>query len=210
MNVKRESGRTQPSVGVRQRQKQQTREALLAAAKAVMKRRGFAKTTTREVAEVAGVSVGTVFVHFRDVGELAEALLDEHIAEALADAYRTLPKKGDLVRRLVHVSKKLFESYDIEPELSREYIAASLFRQSRDGVSAARIARFQSWVEAEVREALAAGAVPAIDPRLAFSVFFSLYFSTLVAGLRGQLDRKAQLVLLEASLRHFFRTEVRR
>lgn len=197
-----------PSLGVRQQRKQQTREALLAAAKTVVKRRGFAKTTTREVAEEAGVAVGTVFVHFPDVGTLAEALLDEHIAAALETAFRTLPRRADLVRRLVHVSKKLFESYDVDPELSREYLAASLFRSAPEGPGAARRAQYASWVGAQIAEAVSSGAMPAIDPRLAFSTFFALYFSVLVAGLRGELSRKEQLAFLDASLRKLFRMEV--
>lgn len=197
-------------VSARQRQKEKTRDALLAAARAVVERRGFAKTTTREVAQEAGVAVGTVFLHFPDVGALAEALLDEHIGVALAKALRTLPKRGDVVRRLVHVSKKLFESYDLEPELSKQYLAASLFRGDPDGPAAARIAQFERWVTAQITEAVAEGAMPPIEPRLAFSVFFSLYFSALVVGLRGQLGRKDQLALLDASLRRFFKMEVQK
>lgn len=196
-------------LGVRQQQKQRTREALLTSAKAVVKRRGFAATTTREIAQEAGVSVGTVFLHFPDVGALAEALLDEHVGLALTAALRTLPREGDLVRRLVHVCKKLYESYDVEPELSREYLAASLFRQEPGGAAANRLAQFQRWVAAQVAEAVEAETVPEVDPQLAFSAFFSLYFGVLVAGLRGQLKRKAQLALLEASLRRFFQVEAR-
>ena len=200
--------RETPASGLRQQQKQQTRQAVLLSAGAVVKRCGFAKATTREIAKEAGVSVGTVFLHFPDVGALAEALLDESIGAALDLAFRKLPKQGDLVDRLVHVSKKLFESYDIEPDLSRQYLAASLFRHDMGGPAVARLAQFQHWVEKQITDAQAAGSLStAIEPKLAFSAFFSLYFGALVAGLRGQIRRRAQLALLEASLRTFFRLE---
>ncbi len=192
----------------RQIQKARTREALLAAARKVLRKRGFAKTTTREVAREAGVAAGTVFVHFRDVDALVEALLDEHIAAALEGARRTMPKGADLVARLVHVSKKLYDSYAVEPELSREYLSASLFRTEPGGSADQRLAEFQAWVSTEITEAVSAGRCPPIDLRLAFGAFFSLYFGALVAGLRGQLTRKEQLALLDASLRRLFNLEV--
>jgi AcrR family transcriptional regulator len=196
--------------GGRQRQKERTRDALLGAAKRIVARRGFARMTTRQVAEEAGVSAGTVFVHFPDVSALAEALLDEHIGAALAGAFRTLPRRGDVVDRLVHVAKKLFDSYDAEPELSRAYLSASLFRQDAHGPAAQRLDAFRAWVVGELARAGGAGGAGELAPDVAFFGFFSLYFGALVIGLRGQGDRKAQLALLEASLRRFFGIEVKR
>lgn len=198
-----------PPKGVRQQRKQRTREALLTAARTILKRRGFAKMTARELAREAGVAVGTVFVHFPDLTVLVETLLVEHIDAALERAFGTLPVQGDLVDRLVHVSKELFDSYDIEPELSREYLAASVFRQSTGGPIEENLARFQVWVTEQVAEAVAIGAIPKIDPSLAFISFFSLYFSFLVAGLRGQMDREQQVTLLDAALRRLFTMEER-
>jgi AcrR family transcriptional regulator len=193
-----------PMAGLRESQKQKTREALLAAARRVLKRRGFAKTTTREVAEEAGVAAGTFFVHFPDVDALVEALLDDHLAAALEEAIGSLRGRIDLVGRLLHVSKALFDSYDAEPELAREYIAASLFRSRAGGPTEARLRQFQEWVTEQIAQE--AGAVR-IDPLHAFSTFFWLYFGALVAGLRGQMNRKEQLALLEVALRRLFNME---
>ncbi len=199
-----------PTLSPRQKQKQQTRAALLEAAKAVVQRRGFTSTTSRDIAREAGVSVGTVFLHFPEVSGLAEALLDERIGAALEKAYRSLPKRGDLVDRLLHVFAHLFESYDVDRELSRDTLAASLFRADPEGPGAARLAQFQRWVAGEVDAAISTRRVPALDLTLAFSAVFSLYFGALIAGLRGQLDRKGQLAMLEAALRRFFTLEARR
>jgi AcrR family transcriptional regulator len=112
-------------------QKASTREAILAAARKTLSREGLAGTTTRRVAEEAGVAVGTVFLHFPDTSALVEALLDAHLEKALAQAYRTLPTEGALIEQLVHVAKRLYDSYAIEPELSRAFIAGSLFPVDR-------------------------------------------------------------------------------
>ena len=107
----------------------------------------------------------------------------------------------------MHVSQKLFESYEVEPELSREYLSASLFRQEPGGLLDSQLARFQAWVTERITQAVSLGALPKIDPLLAFIGFFSLYFGYLVAGLQGRLERNAQLTLLDASLRRLFLQE---
>lgn len=191
------------AAGARQQQKAHTRAALLAAARRVIARDGFERATTRAVAAEAGVAIGTVFAHFTDVGALAEALLDEHIGAALAAAHRTMPRRGDLVTRLVHVARKLYDSYDVDPALSRAFLAASLFHADPAGPAATRLAEFERWVIGE----LGAHAPRGVEPRQAFTTYFALYFALLVAGLRGQLDRRGQLATLEAALRHALHLE---
>jgi AcrR family transcriptional regulator len=192
-------------VGVRQQQKQRTREDLLAAARRLLAERGLAGTTSRAVAQEAGVAAGTFFVHFPDVEALMEALLDEHLGEALASAHGTMPARGDLVDKLVHVSRCLYESYDRDPALSRAVIAGSLFQARRGGPADARLAELAAWAIPEIQASLGPGSP--LDPALAFNVFFSLYFGTLVAGLRGDLSREAQVASLDAALRRFFGME---
>jgi AcrR family transcriptional regulator len=189
----------------RSEQKSKTRAALLKAALVVMTRKGLSGTTTREVAREAGVAVGTVFVHFPDVASLVEALLDEHLEQAVSRATRTA--KGELVSSLVHVAKVLFDSYDREPELSRAFLTASLFAGHPGGLQETRLAGFEQWVGARIAQAVSAREVPPVDPSLAFAVYFSLYFGALVGGLRGRLTRRQQTDLLERALRRFFNTK---
>lgn len=199
-----------PQPGARQRQKEATRQALLAAAWQVLQARGLDQTTTREIAERAGVAAGTFFVHFPDLHTLVDALLDEHLGHTLDGALRAATRKGSLVEQLVHVCRKLFESYDIDPALSRAYLAGSLFQREPSGLMTARLASFHQWVAERIDEAVARGEVPDLDRELAFSGFFSLYFGALVAGLSGWLSRKQQLAHLEASLRRFLLLEAGR
>lgn len=193
--------------GARQQQKEETRQALLAAARQVLAARGLEKTTTREIAERAGVAVGTFFVHFSDMHALVDALLDEHLGRTLDGALRTAARKGSLVEQLMYVCRKLFESYDVDAPLSRAFLAGSLFQREPSGLMTARLASFHQWVAERIDEAVARGEVPEVDRELAFSGFFSLYFGALVAGLSGWFPRKQQLAHLEASLRRFFLLE---
>ena len=60
-----------------------TREALLAAARELFVRKGFAATSTPEIVAAAGVTRGALYHHFRDKSELFQALLAEE-AQAVA------------------------------------------------------------------------------------------------------------------------------
>lgn len=198
-------------LGVRERQKLQTRTDLLVAARQVLARRGYAEATTREIALEAKVAAGTFFVHFPSMGALVDALLDEHVARTLSSALRSAQQKQGLVAQLVHVSKALFDSYAAEPDLARAYITGSLFQahaQAHNGEQlSARLASYRAWVVQRIDEAIASGEVPEIDRELAFSSFFSLYFGLLVSGLNGHITRKRQLALLQAALTRLFLLE---
>ncbi|MBU3976426.1 TetR/AcrR family transcriptional regulator [Propionicimonas sp.] len=186
----------------RTEQKARTRTEILAAARRVVAEQGFATTTARDVAAAAGVAIGTVFLHFPTMGQLAETLLDETVGAALVTAAQQRP--DGLIERLVHVSDCLFQGYAAEPELSRQVIAGSLFESAPGSPSQLRMGEFRGWVVDEVSAAVGRGEIAPIDPGAAFLGYFALYFGALVVGLRGELDRDAQLALLRASLQRLF------
>jgi AcrR family transcriptional regulator len=198
--------RESKTAGVRERQKRETRAALLAAARRVLARRGFAATTTREIAQEAEVAAGTFFVHFPSVAALVEALLDEHVHKTLERGLGSAAKKHGIVAQLLHVSNTLFESYDEEPELARAFITGSLFL-ARDGAPSMRAVQYRTWVLERIDQAIRSGELQEIDRDLAYTCFFSIYFGLLVAGLNGQLTRKRQLALLQAALTRLFLLE---
>ena len=186
----------------RAQQKANTHAEILGAAGRVIARQGFATTTARDVAAEAGVAVGTVFLHFPTMAQLAEAILDDTVGAALEAAAQTRP--DGLIERLVHVSVALYEGYDADPELSRQVIAGSLFESAEGSPSQQRMAAFGQWVGAEVAAASDRGEIAPIEPGQAFLTYFAFYFGALVAGLRGELDRAAQVALLRASLQRMF------
>ena len=70
-----------------------TRDRILDAATHVMRTRGFARTTTKEIARAAGYSEATLYKHFSDKSDLFLAVMHERLpslgpvlAEVTADA----------------------------------------------------------------------------------------------------------------------------
>src|ERR1700691_4423949 len=79
MNAKRE--KTAVRRRPRQRRAHQTVEAVLDAVSRVLKRDGVKAVTTNRVAEVAGVSIGSVYQYFPDKRAIFVALHQRHIEQ---------------------------------------------------------------------------------------------------------------------------------
>lgn len=128
------------------------------------------------------------------------------MGRALDTAIAETDAHSDPVTQLVHVARVLFESYDAEPELARQYLSASPFRTDPDGPSQRRVRQFETWVAGIVApRAESAG----VEVGHVFAAYFSLYLGLLVAGLRGDLTRAQQLDTLATTLRRLLPPEHR-
>lgn len=94
------------SVNERVRQKQETRAALMDAARRCFADKGWTDTVVADIVGAAGVAHGTFYVHFRDKDAIADALLGElnvalaaRIAPVVERAEADLPSR---VRAAAH------------------------------------------------------------------------------------------------------------
>jgi AcrR family transcriptional regulator len=114
----------------KQERAQETIGVVLEAAAQVLERDGYARATTNRIAEIAGVSVGTIYQYFSNKDEIFDALIRREIdglqrllrdaapdpQEPIADALRSLlralvraqPEAPALYRSLEHVPNALF------------------------------------------------------------------------------------------------------
>jgi AcrR family transcriptional regulator len=102
-----------------QRRSRQTVEAILDAVVRILKREGIEGVTTNHIAEVAGVSIGSVYQYFPDKRAIFGALHDRHADEIGRLVEVTLVAHAassfeDLVRALVEA---LVEAHASDPEL---------------------------------------------------------------------------------------------
>jgi AcrR family transcriptional regulator len=101
----------------RQQRARQTVEVVLDAAAIVLRRDGVDAVTTNHIAEVAGVSIGSVYQYFPDKRAIFRALHDRH-AEAIgrvverAVAERAAASPDDILRALVEA---LIEAHAADP-----------------------------------------------------------------------------------------------
>ena len=102
-----------------QRRAHQTVDAVLEAAIRVLKREGYGALTTNRIAEVAGVSIGSVYQYFPDKRAIFVALHQRHVAEmdrlvGIKLVEHANSSLEDLVRGLVEA---VVEAHAVDPEL---------------------------------------------------------------------------------------------
>ncbi len=74
---------TEPRKRPRQARSQATVDAILEATARVLRAEGYGKATTNRIAQVAGVSVGSLYQYFPNKDALVTALVEQHISQML-------------------------------------------------------------------------------------------------------------------------------
>jgi AcrR family transcriptional regulator len=112
-----------PRKSPRQTRSADTVETILAAAARVLERESLAGFNTNRVAEVAGVSVGSLYQYFPNKSALIAALIDRHQG-ALAEAIEACvaAQQGRTLREALHALADL----GIEQQYRRPLLAAAL------------------------------------------------------------------------------------
>jgi len=110
-----------PRKAPRQARSRATVDAILDAAARVLVQRGYAATTTNAVAEVAGVSVGSLYQYFPNKDSLIAALHDRHGRQmsALLDAALLQHRGSSLPEALAGVIESAVKAHQLDADLHR-------------------------------------------------------------------------------------------
>jgi TetR/AcrR family transcriptional regulator, fatty acid metabolism regulator protein len=81
------------------------REAILGAATRLFAQRGFFQSQVADVARIAGVAAGTVYLYFRSKDDLLVSLFDRTMQEALAEGHSALEGVADARERLRRIAR---------------------------------------------------------------------------------------------------------
>src|SRR5215467_12642692 len=73
----------------RQKRSQETKEKLLKAAETLFEKRGYEETTSHEIADEAGVAIGSFYAYFADKEQLMLSLLQEQFDEEYHSAFES-------------------------------------------------------------------------------------------------------------------------
>jgi AcrR family transcriptional regulator len=97
-------------------------DTILDATARVLVERGYAKTNTNVVAELAGISVGSLYRYYPNKNALITALQERHVAKMLgvfADITANMTPDGSLAGDLQALIDALVGAHLLEPELNR-------------------------------------------------------------------------------------------
>jgi AcrR family transcriptional regulator len=104
----------------RKLQKQKTRELILQTAKTEFIKNGFLNTTTSQIAIMAGIAHGTLFLHFKNKNVLITEILDREMDQISAGIQKLISEAADLEEMLILYLNLLQEDEDLFSVLARE------------------------------------------------------------------------------------------
>ncbi|MFB6419654.1 MULTISPECIES: TetR/AcrR family transcriptional regulator [Bradyrhizobium] len=112
---------TNPRKNASQARSRATVDALVEATARILVREGFEKASTNRIAEIAGVSVGSLYQYFPSKEALVAAVIERHNDEIMKVVRAAFVEVADMpidkaVRRLVTVA---IEAHHIDPDLHR-------------------------------------------------------------------------------------------
>lgn len=107
-----------------QSRSQATVDALLTATACVLAERGFARTTTNRIAEVAGVNIGTLYRYFPSKDALLGALIDRELEPLARRLERAVEQtRGESLKTAVRqFFLAALEGHRLDPRVHRELL----------------------------------------------------------------------------------------
>jgi AcrR family transcriptional regulator len=196
-------GEASPSPGRRERNKLEKLARIVGAARQLFHEKGFADTTTQEIAERADIGTGTLFLYAKSKEDLLIMVFrDEMIATSQA-AFNTMPPTTCLVEQLMHVFGMMIAYHDRDLDLARILLKEIMFPASagrRDDV-----ASLMRVIYGGIADLVAAGQGAgrlrgAADPELTAQSLFAVYYMSLIIWLTGAITKKRFIEQLAVKL----------
>jgi AcrR family transcriptional regulator len=188
----------------REAKKEDKRRRIREAAAELFRVQGYEATTTRSIAERAGIATGTLFLYVRDKDEALALVYGDEVDEVLDAALESRPSRLRFVRGVVHRLHGLYDLYARHPELALRFVRRiPTLEDAEKSAHDGRNQRFVALLRDEVTRAIGSGELRAdLDVELAtrtlFAVVRVLVFSWLAAS---PVNVDEGLRELEATLR---------
>jgi AcrR family transcriptional regulator len=175
----------EPPAGRRERQKQARRDRIEAAARAVFGERGYDGATTREIAERADVSIGTLFAYAPDKRALLAMVFRDGLHAMTEQTFATLPAGQPALDQLMHVFAPRYVFWGADPALARHAVRETI-ALSYDGMKPPEAdlgARLVELVRAHQEQRLVD---PTVEAHLVARVVLDIYLSENRGWLAGE------------------------
>lgn len=155
---------------------EERRQQIVEAAIDLFSRKGFRGTTTREIAEAAGISEAMIFKHFATKQELYSAIIEakSETEELLARAARAASRKDDQgVFRSVGL--KMMEQTERDPSLMRLLLFSALEgHELSDIFFESRVKRLHEFLSSYIRTRIEDGGFQPVDSLIAARGFIGM------------------------------------
>lgn len=113
---------------LRERHKREKFEAIRDAAQRLFVTKGFDNTTTREIAKLADVGIGTVFSYAADKRDLLFLIVNDDVVQAIDSGREKAEGENELADAVVACFSQLYVMLERDPPLSRLMVKEFNFR----------------------------------------------------------------------------------
>ncbi|MCA9522903.1 MAG: TetR/AcrR family transcriptional regulator [Myxococcales bacterium] len=171
-------------MSLREQNKRDKRQRLLAAARELFSSVGYSETTTRAIASKARVGAGTLFTYFSDKRQLLNALFLEEIDAAAKRGFAAVDPAAPLVDQLMTVFGTLYRWFDEDRALGREMISQLLMQAPSTSVE---VSALTAGFIAQLAELVSRGGTSETPPMIIATSLFANYHIALVLFLSGHM-----------------------
>ena len=119
-----------PAPGLRARNKQDKSARLRAAARELFIARGYDQATTREIAQRAGIGMGTLFTYAHDKRDLLFLIVNDELEALAAGGFDGIDPALPAVAQLTAMFGGFFEFFAEQPALARFILREQIFFDS--------------------------------------------------------------------------------
>ena len=195
-------------ISLRERNRADKLARILAAGRELFSRDGFDATTTRAIAQQAGIGTGTLFLYFPEKRDLLLRLFKDDIEPVHRAAVAALEADLPLLDAVLRVFRSLYDYYARDPRLSRMFLSELAFLDPARGADLALFTlEFLQAIARLVASARDRGELAReIEPLAVARTMFRLYYAVLIEWISGVIPSPAAAELeLRASLSQLLR-----
>lgn len=198
------------TMGFRERQKLEKLKGIKAAARQLFLEKGFDKATTRKVAEIAGVSHGTVFLYAKEKHDLLFLVLNDDLDCAVEEARLAVDRSSSFIDQLMQFFEPFYRYFSQDSQVAllgiHEYRAAVVGDSPQMRRVSERSKGTLEVICSVIDSCKASGSVDkSVDSQMASSVIRSIYMAKMDSWLRtSELDVEVGMNSLRESLNLLF------
>ncbi|MFK8186533.1 MAG: TetR/AcrR family transcriptional regulator [Phormidesmis sp.] len=153
----------------------ETQERILKAAEKLFAKHGYGGTTTRDLAQAAGVAEGTLFRHFENKKAILVAVATQGWMEILTDLLTELSEMGSY-KAVAQVMRKRMLSLHANTDMLRVcFMEAQFHPELRDRIQAEVIDKMTDVAEAFFQTAMDRGEYRQMNPRVVARIFLGMF-----------------------------------
>jgi AcrR family transcriptional regulator len=193
-----------PRLGLRERNKLDKLRRIKDAARDLFVSRGFDDTTTREIARLADVGLGTLFSYASDKRDLLFLIINDDLAAMTQVAADEFASDQSVEKKLRSLWRHHYAFFSQQPRLSRLVLREQQFYE--DTQQAMRFqatrTRLMGLITGVIRQGVGSGEFNAsVEPEFVSRIIFGIYQMELREWLAHEpLDIKHGIAALERSL----------